>query len=123
MLKKVSLYVMSGFYVLAGINHFINPGFYESIIPPRLPYPSAINYTSGLCEIIFGILLIPVSTRTVAAWLMIVLLIAVFPANVQMTINYWHSKHPQLWITIVRLPLQAVLIWWAWIYTKNNSRF
>lgn len=119
MLKAVFLYLMPAFYVLAGINHFVNPGFYERIIPPWLPYPSAINYASGSCEIIFGILLIPPATRKIAAWLIIILLIAVFPANVQMMLNYWHSKHPQFWITVARLPFQAGLIWWAWLYTKK----
>lgn len=110
---------MTLFYVAAGINHFVNNRFYERIIPPWLPYHSAINYVSGLCEIILGILLIPQTTRSIAAWLIIILLIVIFPANIQMTINYWHSKHPQLWISIVRLPLQAGLIWWAWLYTQK----
>ena len=110
---------MTLFYVAAGINHFANPWFYERIIPPWLPYPSAINYLSGLCEMILGFLLIPNTTRATAAWMIIILLIIVFPANIQMMINYWHSKHPQLWITVVRLPLQVALIWWAWLYTKK----
>lgn len=123
MVKTAFLYLMSAFYILAGSNHFVNPRFYERIVPPWLPYPSAINYISGLCEIIFGILLIFPSTRKISAWLIIILLFAVFPANVQMMLNYWHSEHPQLWITVVRLLLQAGLIWWAWLYTKNNSKF
>jgi uncharacterized membrane protein len=110
---------MSVLYVVAGINHFVNNSFYERIIPSWLPSPVVINYLSGLCEIIFGLLLIPVATRVIAAWLIIALLIAVFPANIQMMFNYKHSGNPQLWITIVRLPIQIVLIWWAWIYTRS----
>lgn len=108
------------FYTAAGINHFLNPSFYEKIMPPYLPYHLPLIYFSGLCEIVFGILLIPVSTRKIAAWLIIILLIAIFPANVQMAVDYKASDNPDLWIAIVRLPAQIILIWWAWIYTKPS---
>lgn len=112
------LYVMSAFYVMAGINHFLNPKFYLRIIPPVLPYPGGINYLSGALEIIFALLLIPESTRRVGAWLLILLLIAVFPANIQMCITYYRNQYRYFWLTILRLPLQAVLLWWAWLYTR-----
>ena len=89
-----------------------------SIMPPYLPYHIELVYISGACEIIIGALLIPESTRRIAAWLLIALLIAVFPANIQMTINYANEHNPQLWISILRLPIQFLLIWWAWKYTK-----
>ena len=108
---------MSLFYVVAGINHFINPKWYVRIIPRWLPYPEALNYISGGCEIVFAILLIPVVTRSIAAWLIIAMLIAIFPANIQMSIDFWKKKNPYFWITILRLPLQIPLIWWAFQYT------
>ena len=46
------------------------------------------------------------------------LLVAIFPANIQMMINFWNKNNPYLWIAIARLPLQILLIWWAWSYTK-----
>jgi uncharacterized membrane protein len=49
-------------------------------------------------------------------------LIAVFPANIQMTINYANEHNPDLWISIVRLPIQILLIWWAWVYTKVDNK-
>jgi uncharacterized membrane protein len=76
-----------------------------------------LNQISGACEIVFGLLLIPDTTRSIAAWLIIVLLIAIFPANIQMSINFKRKNNPYFWITIVRLPLQFLLIWWAWSYT------
>jgi uncharacterized membrane protein len=60
--------------------------------------------------------LIPDATRSIAAWLIIALLIAIFPANIQMSINFKRKNNPYFWITIVRLPLQLLLIWWAWLY-------
>jgi uncharacterized membrane protein len=118
-MRQIFLYVMSLFYLSAGINHFVNPKWYARIIPPWLPNHSALNYISGTCEIVFAILLIPEATRHIAAWLIIVMLIAIFPANIQMSINFWREHNPYFWLTIVRLPLQFVLIWWAWYYTKH----
>ncbi len=112
---------MSGLYILTGSLHFINPDFYLAIMPPYLPYHLKLIYTSGICEIVIGILLIPKATRRVAAWLLIALLIAVFPANIQMTINYVKESNPDLWLSIARLPIQIILIWWAWIYTKKPA--
>lgn len=119
MTRLIFLYVMVLFYVAAGVNHFINPKWYLRIIPSWLPKQEAINYISGVCEIAFGLLLIPESTRPVAAWLIIALLIAIFPANVQMSINFFRDNHPYFWLTLLRLPLQLVFIWWAWQYTKS----
>ena len=118
MIKEISLYLMALLYMVAGINHFMNPRFYLKIIPPQLPFPDAINKLSGLCEIVFGILLLPIATRNVAAWLIILLLIAVFPANIYMAVKMWRKRSPNLWIAIVRLPLQAVLVWWAYLMTQ-----
>jgi uncharacterized membrane protein len=109
-------------YVIAGINHFVNSSFYLNIIPGWLPFHVAVNYISGGCEIVFGLLLIPIWTRRIGAWLLIILLIAVFPANIEMTFDYWFEGNPKLWITVVRLPIQFVLIWWAWLYTKPGLK-
>ena len=118
MIKSLFLYLMSLVYLLAGVNHFLNPKFYLRIIPNWLPYHTAINYLSGALEIIFALLLIPESTRSMGAWLLILLLVAVFPANIQMSINSYQHNAPNFLLTIIRLPLQLVLIWWAWQYTK-----
>jgi uncharacterized membrane protein len=119
MIEDVSLYVMALFYIAAGINHFKSRKYYIQIIPPWLPFPKALNYTSGAAEIILGTMLFPLATRNFAAWGIIVLLILVFPANVQMMLNYKRRHNPKLWLTILRLPLQLGLIWWAWLYTKH----
>ena len=118
-MKLILLYVMAVLYIAAGVYHFINPRFYQKIMPTYLPWHIPLVYISGVCEIVFALLLIPESTRPVAAWLIIILLIAVFPANIQMAVSFWQKQRPTLWIAIARLPLQLVLIWWAWIYTKK----
>ncbi|MEP6512388.1 MAG: DoxX family protein [Parafilimonas sp.] len=118
--KKASLYIMGVLYVFAGINHFVHPHLYEEIIPSWLPCHPALIFISGACEIILGTLLIPFITRRFAAWGIVALLIVVFPANVQMMLNYLHSHNTYLWLAIIRLPLQAMLIWWAWLFTKKE---
>ncbi|HXU27965.1 MAG TPA: MauE/DoxX family redox-associated membrane protein [Bacteroidia bacterium] len=118
-MKLILLYIMAVLYVAAGVYHFINPKFYQKIMPTYLPWHMPLIYISGVLEIAFGLLLIPESTRPMAAWLVIALLIAVFPANVQMLVNWVQKQRPNLWIAILRLPLQLVLIYWAWIYTKK----
>lgn len=79
---------MSALYIAAGINHFRSPGTYTSIMPPYLPYHNALIYISGIFETGLGILLLFEKSRFFAAWGLIAVLLAVFPANVQMLINY-----------------------------------
>ena len=111
---------MAALYVAAGVNHFVHPAGYISIMPPWLPYKLLLNYISGAFEILFGVLLLPKYSRRFAASGIILLLIAVYPANIQMSVNYYRSNNPYFWITLVRLPLQFLLIWWAWIYTRKS---
>lgn len=117
-LRRGFKYLMAAFYVLAGVNHFLNPAPYLKIMPPYLPWHRLLVGVSGVFEIALGVLLlVPRCTRW-AAWGLIALLIAVFPANLHMAV------HPELYPEIptaalwVRLPLQAVLIAWAWVYTR-----
>lgn len=119
-MKKIFLYVMAVFYICAGINHFLNPYFYIKIMPSYIPFHLEMVYISGVFEILCGLFLIPERTRKYGAWITILLLIAVFPANIQMAVNYYNENNPELWIAILRLPVQIFLIWWAWIYTKGN---
>jgi uncharacterized membrane protein len=109
---------MALFYIAAGVNHFVHPGGYRKIMPPWLPLHEQLILISGIAEILFASLLLFRVTRRLAAWCIISLLIAVFPANIQMMLNYYHENNPALWVTIVRLPLQIALIWWAWLFTK-----
>jgi len=118
-MKNVSFYIMAVLYIAAGINHLVHPAFYIKIMPPWLPYHSALVFISGVCEVVLGLLLLLPPTRKLAAWLIILMLIAIFPANIQMMLNYLDQNNPRLWIAIARLPLQIVLIWWAYYFTKK----
>ena len=120
LLKIVLKYLICVFFLLAGINHFINPDFYLKIMPPYLPWHLFLVYLSGFFEIALGgIILVPALT-SVAAWGLIALLIAVFPANIHMAVNpglYPDLSPIALWL---RLPLQGVLIAWAYWYTRPD---
>ncbi len=105
-------------FIIAGISHFRFTGTYQRIVPPMLPQPRLIVLISGGIEFLLGVaLLIPAGTR-LAAWGLIALLVAVFPANVYMTMHPELFPKLSVWILWVRLPLQAVLIAWAYIYTR-----
>lgn len=116
--KTVSLYLMAAFYVLAGVAHFRSPGWYLKIMPPGLPYPLELVYLSGAIEIGLGLALLVPATRIPAAWGVIALLVAVFPAN----LYHWQSGGAGMqipaWVLAARLPFQGVLIAWAWVHTR-----
>ncbi|NRS89440.1 putative membrane protein [Flavobacterium sp. 7E] len=111
------LYLMAFIYTLAGINHFRNPRMYQKIIPDYLSNPKLLNVISGIAEIILGIaLLIPVLSNY-AAWGIIALLIAVFPTHIYMYQNPKARMGLPTWVLLLRMPLQLVLIYWAYLYT------
>ena len=121
-LKLVLKYLFGLFFVLGGLYHFINPNFYLKIMPPYLPWHGFLVSLSGLLEIALGVMLLIPRLSRIAAWGLIALLIAVFPANLHMALNpqlYPEIKPVLLWL---RLPLQAVLIVWAYWYTRPATR-
>lgn len=111
------LYLMAFLYIVAGINHFRNPGIYHKIIPPYFSNPKLLNILSGAAEIILGILLTLPFLTHLSAWGIIVLLVAVFPANLFMYQDKKASFGLPKWILLLRMPLQLLLILWAYQYT------
>lgn len=124
--KGTLLWVMALFYVLAGSNHLVHPAFYVAIVPPGLPAPEWLNLAAGLAEIVLGVFLLEPRTRVLAAWGVIALLIAVFPANIYVaTANIGipggapgTGNAAANW---ARLPVQLVLVAWAWWYTRGED--
>jgi uncharacterized membrane protein len=110
--------LMAIFYVGAGVNHFLKPDFYLKMMPPYLPFHAALNYTSGFFEILLGILLLVPRCTRFAAWSLIALLIAVFPANIYMAMNPDLFPDLKPLALLIRLPFQALFIVWAYWYTR-----
>jgi len=105
------------FFVLAGVNHFLRPALYLSIMPQWLPFPSAANWISGAAEIAGGIGVLIRPLRTAAAWGLILLLAAVFPANIHMALQGGGAYRIPDWILWVRLPMQLLFV--AWVYFSS----
>jgi uncharacterized membrane protein len=113
----ISIIIMAVFYIVAGLNHFRNPDFYLKMIPKYLPYPKSLNFISGALEVIFGLMLFYQPLRNYALIGIITLLIAVFPANVEMVSSDHFKMIPKKW-KLLRLPLQGVVIYWAYFHIK-----
>ncbi len=111
---------LAAFFTLAGVLHFVIPRTYEAIMPPYLPYRREAVIVSGVGEIVGGLAVIPSSTRRpFARWWLLVLLLAVFPANVHMAMRPEQVKGLDLeriprWTLWARLPLQPLCAWWVW---------
>jgi uncharacterized membrane protein len=108
--------IFAAFFVLGGVMHFVKPDFYLAIMPPWVPFHEAMVIVSGIAEIVLGVALLVPRTRRLAAWGLIALLVAVFPANIQALLNARAQGLPELALWI-RLPLQGALIYWAYRYT------
>ncbi len=111
--------LLGAVFVVAGVLHFVATPVYMKIVPGWMPSPRMIVLVSGAFEVLGGVGVLVPSTRRFAAWGLVALLVAVMPANVQMALDHatkWRGI-PE-WLLWARLPLQAPLIWWAWVYTR-----
>jgi uncharacterized membrane protein len=118
---RLSRLLMGTLYIAAGTLHFVFTRVYIGVMPDYLPAHRELVLISGVAEIAGGVGLMVPQTRRAAAWGIILLLIAVMPANI------WMAQHPERypnippWALWLRLPLQLPLIWWAWRYTRSAS--
>lgn len=120
-LKPVLRTVLAVGMMAIGLRHFTHPEPFVRIVPSFLPDPALLVYVSGVAEILGGLGLLFPLTRRWAAFGLVALYVAVFPANINMAVNHIALVPGQpiadglLW---ARLPLQGVLIAWAWWYTR-----
>jgi len=118
-IKIASKYLLAIFMVGAGTMHFVRPDFYMKIMPPYLPFHLELVYLSGVFEAALGLLLLIPRFSRLAAWGIIALLVAVFPANIYV------FQHQELLpasplLHLLRLPLQLVFIVWAYWHTRPS---
>jgi uncharacterized membrane protein len=106
---------MSGIYIFAGISHLLKPKFFLKITPKWVPNPERVNSIVGVIEIVLGLALLFSVTRHFAAIGIIALLIAVFPANLY-HFQKARSKGKHIAPTLIRLPIQGLLIYWAYCF-------
>lgn len=100
-------------FVLAGVMHFVRAESYMGMVPDYLPAHRALVLLSGAAEVAGGLGLLVPRIRAAASWGLVVLLVVVFPANLDMALNPERHSIPE-WMLWARLPLQGALIWWAY---------
>ena len=120
--KPLTIYVMSIMYVFIGIRHFLDPQYFLHIVPPQLPFKLFLVYLTGVIEVVGGAAILSPKSRKVGAYLLIFLLVSVFPANIYL----YASETPQSLLGIskidalIRMPFQAPLILLAFWHSKEN---
>jgi uncharacterized membrane protein len=119
-MKEKGRWILASFMIAVGVMHFADPTPFVRIVPAYLPLPLALVYVSGFFEILGGVGLLIRPLSRAAAWGLIALYLAVFPANLNMAlhkISLGDTPMPD-WALWLRLPMQLLLIYWAWRYTK-----
>ena len=120
--KLFTVYVMSFMYIFIGIRHFIDPQYFLDIVPPQLPFKLFLVYFTGLIEVVGGAAILSPKSRKAGAYLLIFLLVSVFPANIYLYL----SETPQNLLGIsktdalIRMPFQIPLILLAFWHSKKN---
>ena len=120
--KLLTIYVMSFMYIFIGIRHFLDPQYFLHIVPPQLPFKLFLVYLTGVIEVVGGAAILSPKSRKVGAYLLIFLLVSVFPANIYLYV----SETPQNLLGIskidalIRMPFQAPLILLAFWHSKEN---
>ena len=121
--KMLCLLVLTFLYISVGVKHFTNPNFFLAIMPPYIPYHNFMVYLSGALEIVFALMMLFKKTRFYVCWGIILLLIAVFPANIYL----YNSEIPQKILSVtklealIRLPYQLPLLLFAFWHSKEES--
>jgi uncharacterized membrane protein len=118
LLQQISLYSMAFFYGGAGVNHFLKPKFYLSIMPAFMPAKELMNQLSGVAEILLAIGLLFAVSRQWSACLIIAMLVVFFLIHIPHLIHPPKMAEGKYWVLILRIPIQFVLMYWAWCVSK-----
>jgi uncharacterized membrane protein len=121
--RRFFCYLAAVFYIGAGFLHFVHPAPFLKIMPPYLPWHLPLVYVSGAAEMLGGIGLLIPRFRRAAAWGLVALLVAVFPANIYQATNHIQMtvRPAPEWVAWARLPVQGLLIWWVLWCTAGAS--
>ena len=118
--RKIVLFGLAIFFIFFGIDHFINPEFYLSIMPPKFPLHLEAIYISGFFEVLGGIGVLISKVRKIAGWGLFALLIAVYPANIYMAITPNAFPNIPVYMLYFRLALQFLFFYWAYTVTRKS---
>jgi uncharacterized membrane protein len=118
-IRTLSAWIMGLAYIAAGINHFRDPVFYLNIMPPYIPEHALMVQLSGVAEIVLGVMVLFPATRKLAAWGIIAMLIIFMTVHIHMVLNPQLFKNVSEVFLWLRIPLQFLLILWAFWYTRE----
>jgi uncharacterized membrane protein len=114
---------VGGFVTVAGVMHFVNPQFFDNIVPPWLPPNERFwTYASGVAELVVGPLVLLPRTRRIGAMAAIALFLAVYPANLYMAWDWRNRSAGEQFVAYARLPFQFLFIWMAWKIARRNGQ-
>lgn len=120
--RRRTPWALAAFWLIAGANHFRAPGFYRPMVPPPLQSRAALVVrASGVAEILGGLAVLAPRTRRGAGPLLVGLLAAIFPANLYMALRPERFKRYPRWTLFARLPLQPLMMVWAWRSTREQA--
>jgi uncharacterized membrane protein len=122
MTRRRSRGLLGLFFIQAGVAHFVIPGTYERIVPPGWGDPKTLVMASGIAEVAGGVGVLVPRTRRLAGLGLVALLLAVFPANLFMALEPERFRKIPQWALYGRLPLQPLMMWWAWRATREGER-
>jgi uncharacterized membrane protein len=112
--RRIALLGLAAFFLAGGIAHFLYAEFFVAIMPPYLPAHLALVHVSGVLEILGGLGVLHAATRRAAGVGLLVLVVAVFPANLHMALHPEQFAVFPSWALYARLPLQLVILAWVW---------
>jgi uncharacterized membrane protein len=117
---SVARWTLALFWIAAGANHFVNPQFYDGIVPPPLDgHARAVTYASGVAEFIGGVLVLIPGAQRIARIYLLVVLFAVYPANIWMALEPGKFDKVPHWALILRLPVQFLFAWHVVVGTRK----
>lgn len=119
-MHRFSVYLIALLFATAGTAHFVRPSAFARIVPPYLPAPYALVYVSGAAELLGALGVLVPGLRRYAGWGLLLLALAVFPANVHMALHPADFEGIPAWALYLRLPLQVALV--GWIYWALGLR-
>lgn len=119
--RRLALLGLAAFFTLAGVNHFVAPAAYVSIMPPYLPAHRELVWLSGVLEVAGGLAVLVPRLRARAGWALVVLLVVIFPANIHMAMNPGSFPSIPAWALYARLPFQLVFAVWAYWATRPEA--
>ena len=118
--RNLVLFGLAAFFINVGVDHFVNPDFYLSIMPPALPLHLEAVYISGFFEVLGGVCVLIPRLRKIAGWGLVALLIAVYPANIYMAIRPESFPDIPIAILYIRLAFQFLFFYWAFLVTTSS---